>query len=79
MSNRLFLVMMVLCSDDAEKRSTIISTFHRIEEEYQAIIAAQKKSGDKLMIDYRLHCDPGNLEVLDRVRKGDFGDQRGNH
>lgn len=43
------------------------------EEECEAMIAAQKKSGAKLMIAYRLHCDPGNLDVLERVRKGDFG------
>ena len=46
------------------------------EEECEAMIAAQKKSGAKLMIAYRLHCDPGNLDVLERVRKGDFGDPR---
>ncbi|CAF1296409.1 unnamed protein product [Adineta steineri] len=46
------------------------------EEECEAMIAAQKKSGAKLMIAYRLHCDPGNLEVLERVRKGDFGEAR---
>ena len=45
-------------------------------EDCEAILAAQKKSGAKLMIAYRLHCDPGNLEVLERVRKGDFGDPR---
>jgi hypothetical protein len=28
------------------------------------------------MLAYRLHCDPGNLEVLERVRKGDFGDPK---
>ncbi len=43
-------------------------------EDCEAMIAASKKSGAKLMIAYRLHCDPGNLEVLDRVRKGDFGE-----
>ncbi|CAF3922714.1 unnamed protein product [Rotaria sordida] len=45
-------------------------------EECETMMAAQKKSGAKLMIAYRLHCDPGNLEVLERVRKGDFGDPR---
>ena len=45
-------------------------------EECEAMIAAQKKSGAKLMMAYRLHCDPRNLEVLDRVRKGDFEDPR---
>jgi len=46
------------------------------EEDCQAIIEAQKKSGAKLMIAYRLHFEPGNLTVIDRVRKGDFGDPR---
>lgn len=45
-------------------------------EECEAMIAAQKKSGAKFMIAYRLHCDPGNLEVLERVRQGDFGEAR---
>ena len=43
-------------------------------EDCQAIIDAQKKSGAKLMIAYRLHHEPGTLDVIDRVRKGDFGD-----
>ena len=126
-SSIVFLVMTVLCSDDAEKRDQLakqynlksysydefdkmldadecdalyIATpnflhvkhvvpalekgYHVLceklmgcsEEECQAMINAQKKSGAKLMIAYRLHCDPGNLEVLNRVRKGDFGDPR---
>ena len=45
-------------------------------EDCQAIIDAQKKSGAKLMIAYRLHHEPGTLDVIDRVRKGDFGDAR---
>jgi len=28
------------------------------------------------MIAYRLHCDPGNMEVMNRIRQGDFGDPR---
>ncbi|NHN84622.1 gfo/Idh/MocA family oxidoreductase [Acetobacter musti] len=40
----------------------------------EAIIAAQKKGGGKLMIAYRLHCEPGTLEMIDRSRKGEFGD-----
>lgn len=45
-------------------------------KECEAMIAAQKKTGPKLIIAYRLHCDPGNMKVLERVRKGDFGDPR---
>jgi len=40
----------------------------------EAIIAAQKKGGGKLMVAYRLHCEPGTLELIDRTRKGEFGD-----
>jgi len=46
------------------------------EEDCEAILAAQKKSGAKLMIAYRLHHEPGTLDVIDRVRRGDFGDPR---
>jgi hypothetical protein len=28
------------------------------------------------MVAYRLHHEPGTLNVIDRVRKGDFGDPR---
>ena len=45
-------------------------------EDCQAILDAQKKSGAKLMIAYRLHHEPGTLDVIDRIRKGDFGDPR---
>jgi len=46
-------------------------------EDCQAILEAQKKSnGAKLMVAYRLHHEPGTLTVIDRVRKGDFGDVR---
>ncbi|CAF2800396.1 unnamed protein product [Rotaria sp. Silwood2] len=46
------------------------------EENCEAILAAQKQSGAKLMIAYRLHHEPGTLDVINRVRKGDFGDPR---
>jgi len=46
------------------------------EEDCEAIIAASKKSGAKLMIAYRLHCEPGTLNIIERVRNGDFGDAR---
>ncbi|CAF1155478.1 unnamed protein product [Didymodactylos carnosus] len=35
---------------------------------------AQKKSGTKLVIAYRLHCEPGTLDIIELVRNGDFGD-----
>jgi len=46
------------------------------EEDCVAINDAQKKSGAKLMIAYRLHCEAGTLEIIDRVRKGDIGEPR---
>lgn len=44
--------------------------------EAEQIIAAQKKSGAKLMIAYRLHHEPGTVEMITRARNGDFGDLR---
>jgi len=46
------------------------------EEDCFAINAAQKKSGAKFMIAYRLHCEPGTVEIINRVRSGDIGDPR---
>jgi len=45
-------------------------------EDCEAILAAQKKSGAKLMVAFRLHHEPGTVDVIERVRKGDFGDPR---
>jgi len=45
-------------------------------EDSEAINEAAKKSGAKLMIAYRLHCEPGTLTVIDRVRKGDLGETK---
>eukprot|EP01119_Soliformovum_irregulare_P001423 TRINITY_DN11130_c0_g1_i1.p1 TRINITY_DN11130_c0_g1~~TRINITY_DN11130_c0_g1_i1.p1 ORF type:complete len:390 (+),score=119.14 TRINITY_DN11130_c0_g1_i1:44-1213(+) len=45
-------------------------------EDCEAINAAQRKSGAKLMVAYRLHTEPCTLEVYDRLRKGDLGDLR---
>jgi predicted dehydrogenase len=45
-------------------------------EDCEAMLAAQKKSGAKLMTAFRLHHEPGTLEIIDRIRKGDFGDPR---
>ncbi|MGM3425174.1 Gfo/Idh/MocA family protein [Pseudomonas benzopyrenica] len=46
------------------------------EEECQAINAAAARSGAKLMIAYRLHCEPGTVEMIERVRRGEIGDPR---
>ncbi|RDE04797.1 Gfo/Idh/MocA family protein [Sphingomonas aracearum] len=45
-------------------------------EEAERILAAQKKSGAKLMIAYRLHHEPGNVEMFTRAQAGDFGELR---
>jgi predicted dehydrogenase len=44
--------------------------------EAEQILAAQQKSGAKLMIAYRLHHEPGTVEMVTRARNGDFGDLR---
>lgn len=46
------------------------------EADCQAMIEASKRSGAKLMIAYRLHCEPGTLEMIERVHDGEFGDPR---
>ncbi|KAB0676194.1 Gfo/Idh/MocA family protein [Aureimonas leprariae] len=45
-------------------------------EEAEAIIAAKAKGGAKLMIAYRLHHEPGTVEMITRARNGDFGELR---
>lgn len=44
--------------------------------EAEQILAAQQKGGAKLMIAYRLHHEPGTVEMITRARNGDFGDLR---
>ncbi|PRP80771.1 glucose-fructose oxidoreductase [Planoprotostelium fungivorum] len=46
------------------------------EDDCKAINAAAEKSGAKLMIAYRLHCEPSTVEIVNRVRRGDIGDPR---
>ena len=46
------------------------------EEDCLAINDAAKRGNAKLMIAYRLHCEPGTVEMIDRVRRGDIGDPR---
>lgn len=46
------------------------------EADCQAMIEASQRSGAKLMIAYRLHCEPGTLEMIERVQAGEFGDPR---
>jgi predicted dehydrogenase len=46
------------------------------EEDCLAINAAARHSGARLMIAYRLHCEPGTVEMVERIRRGDIGDPR---
>ncbi|MBB3938181.1 Gfo/Idh/MocA family protein [Aureimonas phyllosphaerae] len=45
-------------------------------EEAEAILVAQRRGGAKLMIAYRLHHEPGTVEMITRARKGEFGELR---
>lgn len=42
----------------------------------EAMIAARQPSGALLMTAYRLHHEPGTVEVLERIRRGEIGDPR---
>jgi predicted dehydrogenase len=42
----------------------------------QEILDAQKETGAKLMIAYRLHFEPATLSTIDLIRKGELGDLR---
>lgn len=43
-------------------------------EKCQEIIEAQKSTGAKLMIAYRLHCEEGTVAAIERIRAGEIGD-----
>lgn len=45
-------------------------------EDCEAMIAAAEAVGVRLMTAYRLHCEPGTVETLERVRAGAIGDPR---
>jgi len=42
----------------------------------EQIMDVQKRSGTKLMVAYRLHHEPGTVEMVTRAQRGDFGDLR---
>lgn len=42
-------------------------------EKCKEILAAEKASGAKLMVAYRLHFEPGTLDTIDQVRSGKLG------
>ncbi|MXN63994.1 gfo/Idh/MocA family oxidoreductase [Stappia sp. GBMRC 2046] len=46
------------------------------EAECEAMIAAAAEAGVFLMTAYRLHTDPGTIEVLEQIRNGAIGDPR---
>src|SRR5690606_36230546 len=46
------------------------------EEECSAMIAAAEENGVYLMSAYRLHNEPGTLDVVERIRTGEIGDPR---
>lgn len=46
------------------------------EDDCLAIKTAAEQSDAKLMVAYRLHCEPGTIEMIERVKAGDFGDPR---
>ena len=46
------------------------------EDDCAAMVEAAQKSPAKLMLAYRLHCEPGTVEIIERVRAGEFGDPR---
>lgn len=46
------------------------------EADCQAMIEASKRSSAKLMLAYRLHSEPGTLELIERVHNKEFGEPR---
>ncbi|UZE31116.1 Gfo/Idh/MocA family protein [Pseudomonas asplenii] len=46
------------------------------EDDCKAMLEAAQRSNAKLMIAYRLHSEPGTLEMIERVHAGDFGQPR---
>ncbi|MCO6384145.1 Gfo/Idh/MocA family protein [Oceanicola sp. 502str15] len=45
-------------------------------EDAEAMIAAAEENGLYLMTAYRLHNEPGTVDVLERIRAGEIGDPR---
>ena len=45
-------------------------------QECEAMIAASERSGARLMTAYRLHSEPGTLEAIDMIRRGEIGEPR---
>lgn len=45
-------------------------------EECEAMIAAAEENGVFLMTAYRLHCEPGTVEAMERIRAGEIGEAK---
>lgn len=45
-------------------------------EDCERMLAAQRETGAKLMVAYRLHTEPGTVEMITRAQNGDFGELR---
>ena len=43
-------------------------------ERCEQILAAQKRSGAKLMVAYRLHFEPATISAIEKVRSGELGE-----
>lgn len=60
----------------AGKHALVEKPLATTEAECEAMIAAADESGAYLMTAYRLHNEPGTVEVLERIRNGEIGDPR---
>lgn len=60
----------------AGKHSLVEKPLALTEEECAAMIDAAEENGVYLMTAYRLHNEPGTLDVIERIRKGEIGDPR---
>jgi predicted dehydrogenase len=60
----------------AGKHALVEKPLATTEAECEAMIAAAKESGAYLMTAYRLHNEPGTVDLLERIRNGEIGDPR---
>ncbi|WP_254028246.1 Gfo/Idh/MocA family protein [Mesorhizobium ventifaucium] len=60
----------------AGKHALVEKPLATTEAECEAMIAAANESGAHLMTAYRLHNEPGTVELLERIRSGEIGDPR---
>ena len=60
----------------AGKHALVEKPLATTEAECQAMIDAAKRSGTYLMTAYRLHNEPGTVQLLEHIRSGQIGDPR---